>query len=87
MSDPHQDFISLALSRQVVSNALRVALIVGTILALINHGGKIFALSLTTESLLKILLTYFVPYCVSTYSAVKALQARTEQASRAKLKD
>jgi hypothetical protein len=76
VSDSTQGFFSLAFSNEVVLRALKVALIVGTLLALINHGGKILSMSLTGESVLKIMLTYLVPYWVSTYSAVKALQER-----------
>jgi hypothetical protein len=47
---------------------LVVALIVGTILNLINQGDTIVAgLPLDVA---KLLLTYLVPYCVSTYGAV-----------------
>ncbi|MCH2282673.1 MAG: nitrate/nitrite transporter NrtS [SAR324 cluster bacterium] len=44
------------------------ALVVGTILATINHGDVI----LKGESInyFKILLTYCVPYCVTTWGAV-----------------
>ena len=67
-------FFDIAMSRQVVGTALKVALLVGTVLALINHGDAIISLSLSGEHLLKILLTYLVPYGVSTYSSVRALQ-------------
>ena len=70
-----QSFFKLAVSRQVVPRALKVALIVGTILALINHGEKILALSLSSQDVYKVLLTYLVPYGVSTWSAVRAIQA------------
>ena len=73
-----QGFWSMALSTQVVVRAVRVALLVGTILALINHGEKILALSLDGEGVFKIFLTYLVPYGVSTWSAVKAIQANTK---------
>jgi len=67
-------FLALARSRGVVLSALKVALMVGSILALINHGGDIFTLNLTPRSVSQILLTYLVPYGVSTYSSVRALQ-------------
>lgn len=67
-------FLALALTRGVVLAALRIALVVGSILALINHGGAILELSFTRSSLLQIVLTYMVPYSVSTYSSVRALQ-------------
>ena len=52
----------------VPGRSLRVALVVGTILNLINQGDVL----LRGESLQlgKLLLTYIVPYCVATYGAV-----------------
>ncbi|MGH7000214.1 MAG: nitrate/nitrite transporter NrtS [Stellaceae bacterium] len=44
-----------------------VAVIVGTILNLINQGDALF--HGTGVSVTKILLTYAVPYCVATYGA------------------
>ena len=67
-------FLALALHGQVVTTAIKVALLVGTILALINHGAAILAGELSGTRLGQIALTYLVPYCVSTYSAVRALQ-------------
>lgn len=67
-------FMVLARTRSVVLSALKIAFIVGSILALINHGDDIFTLNLTQGNLLQILLTYIVPYSVSTYSSVRALQ-------------
>jgi len=44
-------------------------------LVLINHGGALLDGSLGRGGALQILLTYLVPYGVSTYSAVKAIEA------------
>ncbi len=74
MPAPPASFLKLALSPRVVRPAVKVALLVGTILALINHGEAILALSVSRENLFKILLTYLVPYSVATYSAVRAIQ-------------
>jgi hypothetical protein len=71
-----EGFFSLAFSRQVVPRATSVAVIVGTILAFINHGDKILAMSLSGQDLFKVMLTYLVPYGVSTWSAVRAIEAR-----------
>jgi hypothetical protein len=68
-------FFSLAFSRRVVPRAVRIAFIVGTILALINHGDKILSMSLSNQDLLRVILTYLVPYGVSTWSAVRAIEA------------
>jgi len=67
--------LQLAFSRPVVVRALKVAALVGTLLALINHGDSLLAGSLSGEALAKVLLTYLVPYGVSVWSAVSALQA------------
>lgn len=71
-----RSFFSLAVSRVVVSRAIKVAIIFGTILVLINYGEKILNLSLTSKDWFKIVLTYLVPYSVSTWSAVSALKAK-----------
>jgi hypothetical protein len=59
----------------VPRRSLVVALIVGTILNLINQGDALFGeghLNLT-----KIILTFAVPYCVATYGAVSYRTSRT----------
>jgi hypothetical protein len=52
----------------VPRRSLFVALIVGTILNLINQGDALF--NGAHLNLTKIILTYAVPYCVATYGAV-----------------
>lgn len=53
-----------------VRRARQTALIVGTILLVINHGPAILAGQLTGERVFQILLTFLVPYAVSTISSV-----------------
>jgi hypothetical protein len=57
-----------AIAPGVRRRSLAAALVVGTILNLINQGDALFA----GRSLdwLKLVLTYIVPYCVATYGAV-----------------
>jgi len=69
-------YLTIALSNEVAVTALRLALVVGTILALINHGAEILQGTLTKGNIYQIALTYLVPYSVSTYSSVKAIQKR-----------
>ena len=57
-----------AVSGGVPRRSLWVALIVGTILNLINQGDRLF--SGQSLDLTKLALTYLVPYFVSTYGAV-----------------
>ena len=58
---------------RIVKRSLKVALLVGTIIALINYGDRLLAGNLQISDLIKILLTYLVPYCVSTHAAVSTL--------------
>ena len=67
-------FVALALSRPVVARAFGMSLVVGTLLALINHGEVLLTLAPGGIQTIKIALTYLVPYGVSTYSSVRALQ-------------
>ena len=57
-----------AFSDGVPRRSFFVALVVGTILNLINQGDAL--LGETPINWLKIILTYFVPYAVCTYGAV-----------------
>jgi hypothetical protein len=57
-----------ALSEGVPQRSLWVALVVGTILNLINQGDRL--LSGQHLDFTKIVLTYLVPFLVSTYGAV-----------------
>ncbi len=57
-----------AISDGVPRRSLVVALVVGSVLNLINQGDALFAGR--PIDWLKILLTFAVPYCVSTYGAV-----------------
>lgn len=75
MSNAPSSFVALALSRKVVLSALKVSIIVGTLLALINHGGALINMEISADRVAQILLTYLVPYCVSTYSSVSAIQS------------
>src|SRR5215212_5547395 len=57
-----------AISDGVPKRSLIVALVVGTILNLINQGDALVSGAALDTT--KLLLTYLVPYCVSTYGAV-----------------
>ena len=56
--------------------AAKVALFVGTILAAINYGDRIYMGSMESSDWLKLALTYAVPYTVSFYSAYSALKSK-----------
>ncbi|MDO9143185.1 nitrate/nitrite transporter NrtS [Rhodoferax sp.] len=56
-------------SGKIVKNSLRIALMVGSILNLVNQGSAILAG--TGISWIHMALNYVVPYCVASYSASK----------------
>jgi hypothetical protein len=60
------------LYRPVLRRAIYIALVVGTILTVINQGDVLLMGAVTPLVLFKILLTYMVPYSVSTFSALSA---------------
>jgi len=62
------------LRQDVRNRAIKVALLVGTILVAINQGSALLAGQFSAALWLKIALTYLVPYCVSTYAAVQAIR-------------
>lgn len=65
-------FLTLALERGTVMTSAKVALVVGTILGLINYGDRIFVSGdMRVLDWVKLGVTYCVPYCVATYGAVR----------------
>lgn len=61
--------LQLACSRRIAMNALRIALVVGTVLNLVNQGETLLAGA--SVSWTHLLLNYAVPYCVASYSAAR----------------
>lgn len=72
------DLSSLLFGDGTPRKAAATALVVGTLLTAINHGDTI--LTGQFPPLLKILLTYCVPYCVTTWGAAtgKIAQAKRQ---------
>lgn len=64
----------MAMQPSVVHRALKVAAVVGSLLAAINHGGALLSGMFGMENAIQVGLTYLVPYGVSTYSSVGALR-------------
>ena len=75
-------FIKHAVTKVCVIRSLKVSFLVGTILALINHYDAIFMGNLNSLKVFQILLTYLVPYSVSTFSS--AMQSRYVELSQIK---
>ncbi|MEZ5009129.1 MAG: nitrate/nitrite transporter NrtS [Chitinophagales bacterium] len=64
-------YIKIAFQKAIVMDSLKVALVVGVILNLINQWTAIIELQWNTINYLKLTLTFCVPYLVSTYASVK----------------
>lgn len=73
--DSRATWVSVAIRRDIVRRSVRVAVLVGTILVGINYWDRIIEGSLTGADGIKMLLTYFVPYGVSTYASVSAVMS------------
>ena len=76
-----REWFQVAMRRDVVLRGLKVGTIVGTLLAAINQGDLILAGELPLSVLLKVALTYLVPYCVSTYASVEAILRQQQSRS------
>ena len=71
----NQSWLGLAMRGDIVRRASKTALVVGALLIAINYGDVLLGENVTMLQLLKMTLTVFVPYAVSTYSSVGALRA------------
>lgn len=72
-------WLRVALSPGVIARAVKVALVVGSVLNLVNQGTVLLAGEFADFDAMRGLLNYVVPYCVATYGATSALLARPAQ--------
>ncbi|MFT7460334.1 MAG: hypothetical protein ACI909_003022 [Planctomycetota bacterium] len=72
-------WLETAMRPEVFKRSWRVAILIGTILIGINYFDRVLAGSLLTMDYFKMMLTYCVPFCVSTHASVSAImeQQRT----------
>jgi hypothetical protein len=68
------DILALCFSKSVVIRAVLSAVIVGTVLILINHYDAFTGGGMDNRRLFQISLTLIVPYIVSTVSSVITIQ-------------
>ena len=81
MGERFRRFAKHANEKTCVLRSLKVALFVGTVLAFINHYDAILSGSLSSVELVKVLVTYAVPYSVATFgSASQAMQMDSNSA-------
>ncbi|MGH2727721.1 MAG: nitrate/nitrite transporter NrtS [Actinomycetota bacterium] len=58
--------------RTTLRKTIRIALVVGTILSLINQAGVIFGGDATTVTWIRVGANYLVPFCVSSAGFLSA---------------
>ena len=75
------DWLRIACQPSIVRRALLTAAIVGTILTVINHYAQLMAGDVSLATAAQILLTYGVPFLVSTASSVATVQREARRTS------
>lgn len=65
------NLLNIALEKGIVISSIKVAIVVGCILNLINQGDIFFNLNFERVNWFKVGLTFCVPYMVSTYASVR----------------
>jgi len=81
VTGPLPPFRTLALGDGTPRKAFWTALVVGTILTFINHGDTMLAGD--WPPVLKVVLTYCTPYCVTTWGAITGKRAQWKRAQQA----
>jgi hypothetical protein len=69
------DWFRLALRKDILARGLKIGVVVGTLLTAINYGYVLIVGEVLPLMYWKILMTYCVPFCVSTYASVEAARA------------
>ena len=65
-------FAKAASRPDILRRSLKVSVVVGTALTLINHGDKLISSGAEPGDVLRILLTYAIPFSVSTWASVQS---------------
>ncbi len=60
------------MNKKNITTAVIVAVIIGSLLNLINSYDAFIEGKFSTKNIFKIILTYMTPFCVSLYSSTKA---------------
>ena len=73
-----QSFLHYWTEKSTVVRALKISMFVGSCLTIINHGDMFLAGG--APPVWKVLMTYCVPYCVSSFSSAQANCTRKQEA-------
>lgn len=64
---PIQEYLKCLIEPKLAKTAIRVALFVGTVLFMINHGAALLQGAMNRDRWLSGVLTYIVPYLVNIH--------------------
>jgi len=64
------------MNKKNITTALLVALIIGSVLNVINSYNVFLSGDFTSANITRIVLTYITPFCVSLYSSVRATKQK-----------
>jgi len=62
--------------RDTLVRSIKTALVIGTILAIINHGQELLTGHFSPQWVVPMLITYLVPFTVATYGQVQGKRQR-----------
>ncbi len=68
--------VAYCTERDTLVRSIKTALVVGTLLALINHGLDFLSGEFSPRWIIPMLLTYLVPFSVATYGQVQGKRQR-----------
>lgn len=68
--------IAYCIESDTIVRSIKTALVVGTILAIINHGLDILSGQFSPRWIVPMLITYLVPFCVATFGQVQGKRQR-----------
>lgn len=70
--------VTYGLEFDTIVRSLKTALVIGTLLGLINHGQALVSGHFTLNDLVPLLITYLVPFSVTTYGQVQGKRQRDQ---------
>jgi hypothetical protein len=78
-------FFVYCAERDTILRSIKTALVIGTILAIINHGQQMLSGHFELNWIVPMLITYLVPFSVATYGQVQGKRQRDKQQLLAKV--
>ncbi|MDB9373726.1 nitrate/nitrite transporter NrtS [Nodularia sphaerocarpa] len=78
MSKFVKGYFASLIEPKLVTTAVKVALIVGSILFIINHGSALWQGKMSSERWISATISYLVPYCVNIHGQYVSVYRSTQ---------